>query len=265
MLWSLCSQTPSPFDANATIKVPYQSAWSIRVIDSRAVCGVAAPFTQLRTGYCSRAFFEWVGPFMVRKYLIYALVGPALVLLRSSVLWRRYCHRLGRYQISATDAPVRLSQFEVAVILGAFAPAVLPVALLAFVSNLLASKLALRHFPEALRRGEGGIAQVRYSLLLQYLFVAPLLFSASGCLFLLENHVADSTSGVQLAGAPLLFALLAAVVATPLGHCLCTRSVGPAKPPRGATLRTGLNSNSAHVPLLSNNFLAGADGDIESI
>ena len=66
-----------------------------------------------------------------RKFLLQAFVGPALVLVRSLRVVGRCCPRLAFSLDPSKSLPVLVSQFEVAVCLGAFVPLLLPAATLA--------------------------------------------------------------------------------------------------------------------------------------
>ena len=147
---------------------------------------------------------------MVRKFLFFAFVSPGLLLLRTSLCRKLVGRWLGRVQVG-NDLPLLLSQFEVAAILGAFVPVLLPVALLSFTTNLLARRWVLLSSGSGLELA-GATSAVEFTRFLAYLFLGPVLLSFAVCLFFWEN----SASVVEGLGLPVLSGLPVALAVSVL-------------------------------------------------
>ncbi len=151
---------------------------------------------------------EWVGPFMLRKYLVYAVVGPSVVLIRSSGPVRRWCGGRFSYRVGTVDLAVWVSQFEVAVVLGAFVPLLLPVAALGFAANQWTLRCAAARHTVVFVPNDAP----RPLFPLWYLFLSPVVLCTLAYVFFLEVHPAYSPVAlatlVASALAPILLALL---------------------------------------------------------
>ena len=210
LMWDQCEpQNLHQLTSNITVRTSFGRVVNVTVLSGKDVCSAS----QLRYGFCSRAFVGWVGPFMARKFLFFAFVSPGLLLLCSSLCHKLPCRWEEKRVRVGNDLPLLLSQFEVAAILanGAFVPVLLPVALLSFTTNLFARRWVL------LSSGCGvelamGTTDVGVSRFLVYMFLSPVLLGLLVCLFFWEN----SASVVGGLGLPELGGLPVAVASSVL-------------------------------------------------
>jgi hypothetical protein len=160
---------------------------------------------------------------MIRKFIVTMSLGPSLSFLAACV--RTCCGTHTRPLDPVKVVPVLLSQFEVAVVLGAFVPALLPVALLSFLINLWSMKeVAHTASTQSLLEKH---QDLYYPMVVRYMFACPVLLSLFACVFFWENspHEGSILSNPwfdsrlpALDGLPIMLALLALVVVVPIGY-----------------------------------------------
>jgi len=207
-LWSLCeSQNHQQLTSNITVDVGYGLFFfNVTVLEAKDIC----TGSQLRYGFCFRSIVGWVGPFMIRKFLYFAFLPPGLLLLRIFVCRNLACRRQQKAVQVSSNLPLLLSQFEVAAILGAFVPVLLPAALLGFITNLLVRRWSLLSFGSDVELVDGTSSLV-LSRFLAYMFLSPILLSFAVFLFFWENSAAvlEGRDLPVLSGLPVAVTVLA--------------------------------------------------------
>jgi len=279
-LWTRCAPTATPsLSTTVTIKPPDLEPFITTILSAGDVCD-----TTFRAGYCVRGFLSWIGPFMIRKYLIYSFVGPLIILIRGSVKDGFVCQsrfkkirEFLRYEFTpCRNISLVLSQFEVAVVVGAFVPLLLPAALLSFLTNWWACKTVVvdqppEHFGERwhsseVKALEQELQQIEEShqmgRMLKFIFFSPILLSSFGVVYWIANNIRDPRIPV-VHGVEVMFVVLAICLLFPLyyfgekNHWACcvyspktnrgTRSKGPSlrSPLISRELASTLSSMSA--------------------